>query len=86
MCSLRESRQSLAEKAFTMNAAVLRRRTANSRPSDNRLAQVIEPLASYICAVEHPRVALEIALEQLFREVERTNRLAVSHVRARIKR
>jgi hypothetical protein len=45
----------------------------------NDLQQVIEPLASYICATERPKAALLSALEMLFREVEGTNQVALSH-------
>jgi hypothetical protein len=48
--------------------------------SNSNLASVIEPLASYICAAERPRKALQSALAVLLREVQQTNRAAVSHV------
>ncbi len=51
-----------------------------SVPQD--LAQVIEPLASYICATDEPKTALLSALAVLFREVEATNRAASAHFRA----
>lgn len=44
------------------------------------LERVIEPLASYICATEHPRDALKSALAFLISEVEHTNRAANAHV------
>ena len=45
------------------------------------LEQMIEPLASYICATERPKTALHSALAVLFREVEQTNRAAIGHFR-----
>jgi hypothetical protein len=51
-----------------------------SAPRD--LQQIIEPLASYICATEQPKTALKSALAVLFREVEATNRAATAHFRA----
>lgn len=51
-----------------------------STPQD--LEQVIEPLASYICATDEPKTALLSALAVLFREVEATNRAASAHFRA----
>ncbi len=47
------------------------------RPTDNDLARVIEPLASYICATNRPRAALRSALKVLFNEVRQTNRVAL---------
>jgi hypothetical protein len=44
------------------------------------LAQVIEPLASYICAAERPQETLLSALTVLLDEVEGTNRAALMHV------
>ncbi len=50
-------------------------------PSVERdLERVIEPLASYICAVERPRAALRSALALLVSEVKAMNRAAVAHV------
>ena len=46
------------------------------------LEQVIEPLASYICAMDEPKAALMSALAVLYREVEATNRAASAHFRA----
>jgi hypothetical protein len=45
------------------------------------LERVIEPLANYICATEHPQSALKSALAVLFREIETTNRTAAAHFR-----
>ena len=53
-----------------------------SRPSDNNLASVIEPLASYICAAERPREALLSVLAVLKGEVEAMNRAARVHFSA----
>ena len=49
------------------------------RSSRSDLRQMIEPLANYICATDQPRKALLSALATLFREVEATNRAAISH-------
>jgi hypothetical protein len=43
------------------------------------LQRVIEPLASYICAADHPRAALRSILRALCSEVEETNRTALAH-------
>jgi hypothetical protein len=43
------------------------------------LAQVIEPLASYICAADRPREALLSALAKLFNEVKETNQVTLMH-------
>jgi hypothetical protein len=43
------------------------------------LRRMVEPLANYICATEQPRRVLLTALAALFREVEATNRAAISH-------
>jgi hypothetical protein len=48
--------------------------------SNRDLAQVIEPLASYICAADRPRETLLSALAALCDEVEGTNRAALLHV------
>ena len=47
--------------------------------ADNDLQRAIEPLASYICAAEHPRTTLASALKALYDEVKETNRAAVMH-------
>ncbi len=44
------------------------------------LEQVIEPLASYICATDQPKAALMTALAVLFSEVEVTSRTASAHL------
>jgi hypothetical protein len=44
------------------------------------LQRVIEPLASYICAADRPRAALQSALAALLSEVAQTNRAANVHV------
>ena len=51
-------------------------------PSESDLARVIEPLASYICAADRPKAALESVLAALVREVRQTNRAAIAHVTA----
>ena len=52
---------------------------ASNRPSGNELERVIEPLASYICAADHPKSALMSALAVLIREVKATNGVAKLH-------
>jgi hypothetical protein len=51
--------------------------TIDPKTGDN-LEQVIEPLASYICASERPRAALHRALAALYSEVAQTNRAAAA--------
>ena len=53
------------------------------RTSDSDLAQIIEPLASYICAADRPREVLLSALAALFDEVKETNRAALLHFSCR---
>ena len=56
--------------------------TPNIRPrqSSNRdLAQVVEPLASYICAADRPREALLSVLSVLFDEVQGTHKATLMH-------
>jgi hypothetical protein len=55
--------------------------TAN-RIGGEDLQRMIEPLASYICATDQPQAALLSALALLYREVEGTNRAALSHFQA----
>ena len=43
---------------------------------DPILEQVVEPLASYICATEQPRAALLSVLAVLNRSIRETNRIA----------
>ena len=50
-------------------------------PSD--LAQVIEPLASYISAADRPRGALLSALAVLFDEVQGTHQTTLMHFASR---
>ena len=51
------------------------------RPTtSNDLRQVIEPLASYICASDRPRAALSLAFAALANEVSQLNRVAQRHV------
>jgi hypothetical protein len=52
----------------------------SSRANEGELQRVIEPLASYICATEQPRLALKAALAALARQVEQTNRTANAQV------
>jgi hypothetical protein len=51
------------------------------RTRNNELEQVIEPLASYICATDQPRVALISALAVLVSAVKETNKAARIHFR-----
>jgi hypothetical protein len=60
-----------------MNAACL-----TLAASADQLQNVIEPLASYICAADHPRAALRIALQLLAAEVATTSAAAQAHIRA----
>jgi hypothetical protein len=59
-----------------MNAACL----TLDRSANDCLQNVIEPLASYICAADHPRAALRVALQLLAAEVATTS--AVAHAYA----
>ena len=54
--------------------------TTNSTINSSReLAQVVEPLASYICAADRPREVLLSALAKLFNEVKETNHVTLMH-------
>ena len=44
------------------------------------LERVIEPLANYVCAADHPQAALRLALALLCNEVKHTNRVAFARV------
>ena len=55
------------------------------RTADRGLRNIIEPLASYICAAREPRAALLVAYRALLSEVEMTNRAAHAHFGARAK-
>jgi hypothetical protein len=46
------------------------------------LSQVIEPLASYICAADRPRETLLSVLTKLFDEVEGTHKATLMHIAA----
>lgn len=48
--------------------------------------RVIEPLASFICATEHPEMVLKLALAALYSQIEQTNRTANEHVAAFLER
>ena len=52
-------------------------------PTESDLERVIEPLASYICAADQPKAALNQALAALFHELEQMNRTANAHIAAR---
>jgi hypothetical protein len=47
--------------------------------SNRDLAQVIEPLASYICAADRPKETLLSALAVLLEEVKATNFATLKH-------
>lgn len=53
-----------------------------ARATQRDLEQVIEPLASYICATDRPRAALNHALALLLGHVKQTNRLASARLAA----
>ena len=52
---------------------------ASHNNSNRDLEQVIEPLASYICAADRPRETLLSALAVLLEEVKATNVAALKH-------
>src|SRR5213592_1901218 len=61
-------------------------KTNESRPtgaSRHDLTEVIEPLASYICAADRPREALLSAVAALFDEVQGTHKATLMHFVAR---
>ena len=62
-----------------MNATNVQLRTTPSRD----LAQVIEPLASYICAADRPRETLLSVLSVLFDEVQGTHKTTLMHFAVR---
>jgi hypothetical protein len=57
--------------------------TLARRVSEPGLQNVIEPLASYICAADRPKLVLNRIVAALLNEIEQTNRLARSHVARR---
>jgi hypothetical protein len=50
------------------------------RATASELERVIEPLASYICATDQPKAALNLAFTVLFNEVTQLNRAAKAQV------
>ena len=50
------------------------------KTKNRELAQVIEPLASYICAADRPRETLLSVLAALFDEVKGTHRATLMHL------
>jgi hypothetical protein len=52
-------------------------------PTESDLERVIEPLASYICAADRPKAALNQALAALLHELEQLNRTAKAHIAKR---
>jgi hypothetical protein len=62
-----------------MNTPCIQSQSTSSR----ELAQIIEPLASLICAADRPREALLSALNVLFDEVEGTHKASLMHVVSR---
>ena len=59
---------------------MIRTNRERRRTTANDLRQVIEPLASYICASDRPRAALSLAFAALAAEVTQLNRVAQRHV------
>ena len=55
-------------------------------PVNANLAQVIEPLASYICSTSRPRSALASVLAMLVSEVEQTIQAANAHLSRGVQR
>ena len=53
------------------------------RNANRELTQMIEPLASLICAADRPREALLSALTVLFDEVEGSHKASLMHVACR---
>jgi hypothetical protein len=54
--------------------------TTISKTTNPDLAQVIEPLVSYVCAAERPRETLLVVLAALFDEVKGTHRATLMHL------
>jgi len=54
--------------------------SAPRRMTASDLRQVIEPLASYICASDQPKLALNLAYSALFHEVAQVTRTAQAYV------
>jgi hypothetical protein len=52
------------------------------RATATDLRRVVEPLASYICATDQPRAALNLAFSVLVNEVAQIHRAAKAHVAA----
>jgi hypothetical protein len=50
------------------------------KATESDLERVIEPLASYICAADHPRATVMAALALLFSEVGQTFRTASAQI------
>jgi hypothetical protein len=59
---------------------VIRVNHERRRAAENDLQRVIEPLASYICAADEPKAALNLALAVLANELARVNKAAKAHV------
>jgi hypothetical protein len=55
---------------------------ARQRNADHDLTQMVQPLASYICATDRPRTALLAAFAVLLQEVEEINGSAAGHLRS----
>jgi hypothetical protein len=64
------------QRGTIMNATSIAREEKLNRD----LTQVIEPLASYICAADRPRETLLSVLSVLFDEVSGTHKAALMHV------
>lgn len=65
-------------ETITINTTTLATQRTNAD-----LAQMIEPLASYICAADRPRETLRSALAALFDEVQGTHGVALMHFACR---
>ncbi len=44
------------------------------------LSPIVEPLASFLCAAENPKMVLKLLLTELYSQIEQTNRAANAHV------
>jgi hypothetical protein len=57
--------------------------TRHNSNANQDLLQIIEPLASYISAADHPRETLLSALSALFDEVKGTHKATLMHIACR---
>jgi hypothetical protein len=56
--------------------------TPTPRTSAQEMERIVEPLASFLCATEHPEIALKSALAALYSQIEQTNRTANQQISA----